>query len=159
MCPFFVKTCGHFLNVLQADFTFYHLMPCANILWSVTGSLFNVLQTDATFWLFSEYLLPAGVFTVQNINTARNKFKFCYKFYYVYYAVSFFLSKSKTAILNINTISVMQTYKPVFVIQYCNHSRLLLYFLSNECGITTPTQGQQPLSRDCAGQSDLAKQS
>jgi len=38
-----------------------------------------------------------------------------------------------------NTISVMQTHKRLFVIQYRNHSRLLIYFLSNECGITTPT--------------------
>jgi len=42
---------------------------------------FNVLQADATFQLFCEYLLPASVFTVQNVNTAKYKFNLCYRFY------------------------------------------------------------------------------
>jgi len=43
-----------------------------------SGYFFNVLQADATLRLFCEYLLPADVFTVQNINTAKYKFTVIY---------------------------------------------------------------------------------
>ena len=76
----FLKCSASWFHILSSD-------AMCRFLWGATGILFNVLQADATFWLFCKYLPPAGAFTVQNTNTAR------------YYALSFFLSKSKKAIL------------------------------------------------------------